>query len=84
MWYVYLVSNKSMKWVKNLHFLKHTSLDILYFKSRTFLVFVFLDSLCKFVIYSGHKSVEKKEKFWSQYLLFLEECQTLTKADNDL
>ena len=49
-----------------------------------FLVFVFFDSLCKFVIFSGHRSGDKKEKFWSQQLLSLEEYQTLTKADKDL
>ena len=49
-----------------------------------FMVFVIFDSLCKFVIFSAHKSGDKKEKFWSQYLLFLKECQTLTNPDEDL
>ena len=49
---VSLVNNKSVKGVKNLHFQKHATLDILIFRSRTFLVFVFIDFLCKFVIYS--------------------------------
>ena len=84
MWQVYLENNKSVKWIKNLHFLKHATLDILIYKSRMFLVFVILDSLCKFVIFSGHKSGDKIEKFWSQCLLFLKECQTLMKADKDL
>ena len=84
MWKVYLENNKSVKWVKNLHFLKHTTLDILFYKSRMFSVFVFFDSLCKFVIFSGHRSGDKKEKFWSQYLLLLKECETLMKANKDL
>ena len=58
--------------------------DLRYTNLQESHVFVFFDSLCKFVIYSGHRSGEKKEQFWSLILLFLEECQTLTKADNDL
>ena len=38
----------------------------------------------KFVIFNGHKSGDKIEKFWSQCLLFLKECQTSMKADEDL
>ena len=67
-----------------MRFPKHITVDILIQKSLIFLVFIFLDSLCKFGIFSRHKSGDKKEKFWSHYLLFLEECHTLTKADNDL
>ena len=60
-----VVNNKSVKGVKNLHFQTHATLDILIFKSRMFLVFVFIDFLCKFVIYSEHKSGDKKLKFLS-------------------
>ena len=84
MWYVYVENNKSVKWVKNLHFLNHTTLDILIYKSRMFLVFVIFDSLCKFVIFSGHKSGDKIEKFWSLYLLLSKECWTWINADKDL
>merc|ERR1712105_327892 len=52
-------NNKSVKWVENLHFLKHRTLDILIYKSCTFLVFEDFDSLCKFVIFSEHKSGDK-------------------------
>ena len=48
------------------------------------MVFVFFDSLCKFVIFRGQRSGDKKEKIRSQQLLSLEEYQTLTKADKDL
>ena len=51
---VSLVNNKSVKGVKNLHFQKHATLDILIFKSRMFLVFVFIDFLDKLVVYSEH------------------------------
>ena len=73
---VSLVNNKSVKEVKNLHFQKHATLVIPIYKSRTFLVLVISDSLCKFVIFSGNKLSDKIENFWSQYLLFLKECQT--------
>ena len=69
---------------QNLHFLKHTILDILIYKNCTFLVFVIFDSLCKFVIFSRYKSGDKIEKFWSQYLLFSKQYQTLMKADKNL
>ena len=62
---VCLVNNKPVKGVKNLHFQKHATLDILILRSHTFLVFVFVDYLCKFVNYSGHNSGDKKLKFLS-------------------
>ena len=49
-----------------------------------FLVFVIFDSLCKFVIFSGHESGDKIEKFWCQYLLSSKECQLSMTADKDL
>ena len=70
---VCLVNNKSVKGLKNLHFQEHATLDILIFKSCTFLVFVFISFLCKFVIYSECKSSDKKLKFLFKYHLLLKE-----------
>ena len=68
-----------MKWVKILHFLKHTTLDILIHKSRTFLVFVNFDSLCKFVIFS-----DKIKKNPISISLIFKRMSNMNKVDKNL
>ena len=49
-----------------------------------FLLFVFIDSLCKFVIYSRYKSGDEKLRFWFQFLQLCKECEVVLRADKDL
>merc|ERR1712148_26534 len=77
-------NNKSVKWVKNLHFLKHRTLDILIYKSCTFLVFEDFDSLCKFVIFSEHKSGDKIKKKSDLNISYFQRMSNMNKVDMNL